>query len=87
MADLVDQKLGQVGELKIGFENGLIKLSLVANESLLSGGIVAQQAVSVLVSPQVFVKLIEDAIPGDVDNAILDALTKALLPAAPAPQA
>lgn len=57
MSDLADIKLGTVGDIKLKFEGGALKLSVEA----------ALKAEDVLT-------LVENAIPGDLDNKIIDGL-------------
>lgn len=61
MGEIVDVKLGTVGDVKLEFVGGVLKLSLGA-----------------AVSADQILTLVENAIPGDLDNKLIDGL-KAIL--------
>lgn len=59
--EILNQKLGTVGDIKVTFEAGALKLAVEA-------GVTIDQLLT----------LIENAIPGDTDNKLIDGL-KAIL--------
>jgi hypothetical protein len=71
--DLVNQPVGAEGSLKIVLEAGKVKL--VAGYDGKGGG----AEFSAHLSPEYFVQLLKNAIPGKVDDMIFDALL-AMLP-------
>lgn len=73
MTDLVNQELGSEGDLKIELVDKKLVISVVHN----SKG--AEAKVSVALKPDYFLAKVKEAIPGQVDDTVIDLLAAALI--------
>ena len=77
MSDLADVKLGSIGDLKLSLVEAKLKIEVIANVD----GVAA--SIAVAVSPRFFLDKLKAAIPGTIDDAVINALEAAFLPEAP----
>lgn len=73
--DLLDGKLGEVGTYELDLVNGMLVVKGGTNPSDI-GYAKAEVGVNALAGVKAVVKKIEDAIPGEYDNLVLEAFLK-----------
>lgn len=75
--DLAGGGIGKGGHWDIKVEAGVVKLSIMAGADVAAGVKVGGSAFAE-VSPEAFAQAIKNAIPGKVDDFVIDALLKML---------
>lgn len=78
MSEIIDQKLGESGDVKLELVGAELKLTVIEKVGDLDA------SASISLPPRVLLDKLKALIPGKIDDAIIDALEAALLPAAPA---
>lgn len=71
--EIVEKKLGAEGELNLEFKEGKICLTISYDGKGVDGGVFAN------IEPAYFMEKLKTAIPGKIDDVIIDGLTAAFL--------